>query len=123
MQSEVEFGRMLQMHNDGKSDSELASIYGIHGTSAARRIRKYKSVGSIAHRKGAGRPRKTTTKQDRRIVRSITKERFITASEIKKTTRPRKRVRSHNYPQNWRVVDIPIVLGCKKASYKQTNQD
>ena len=66
--SSPERNRVMSLHNDGKSLSEIADIIGRARTNVQRIIAKYKQYGNIERRKKTGRPHKTTPKEDRQAT-------------------------------------------------------
>ena len=74
-------------HEDKHSIGDIANIVKksksvIHGI-----LKKFKETGSCEAKKPPGRPRKTTAREDRLIVKNSKKDRFATATAISKNTK------------------------------------
>ena len=80
--SSPERNRVLSLHKEGKSLSEISSMIGRARTNVQRIIAKFKHCGHVKSGKKTGRPPKTTPKEDRKIVRMSMVDRFKTAAEI-----------------------------------------
>lgn len=80
--SSPERNRVLSLHIDGKSLSEISSMIGRARTNVQRIIAKYKQLGHIETGKRTGRPPKTTPREDRQIVRMSMRDRFKPAAQI-----------------------------------------
>jgi transposase len=80
--SSPERNRVLSLHNDGKSLSQIAAIIGRARTNVQRIIAKYKQCKHIERGKKTGRPPKTTAREDRQIVRMSLRDRFKPAGNI-----------------------------------------
>ena len=80
--SSPERNRVLSLHNDGKSLSEIAAIIGRARTNVQRIIAKYEQCGHIERGKKTGRPPKTTPKEDWQIVRMSLRDRFKPIANI-----------------------------------------
>lgn len=81
--SEVEIGRILQLHDDHKSNVAIAKIFKVHDFTISRVINRMKTRGVIDGRVSNGPKRKTDRRTDLRIAREVQKNRFTTAESIK----------------------------------------
>lgn len=74
--------RIVDLHKDGHSNGEIAGRIGRSVSVVQRIVAQYKSTGAIISPPKTGRPRKTSVKQDRLMVRLSRKDRFKSAAEI-----------------------------------------
>ena len=82
--SDIELGRILQLHDDKKTYVDIAKQFKVHNYTISRIIKRFKEVGVSDQRIFNGRKRKTDRRTDSRIGREVIKDRFITAASIKK---------------------------------------
>jgi transposase len=80
--TDIQRASIVTAHNFGESISDLARTMKVAYTTIQRAIDKYKATQEVGRKLGSGRPRKTTKKQDRKIIRAISKNRKITSPEI-----------------------------------------
>ncbi|XP_071530470.1 uncharacterized protein [Panulirus ornatus] len=76
---------ILQLHNEGYSDSEIGRRLGIHRSTVARWIRRQAELGNTDNRHRRGRPRCTTPEDDQAIAAVIAAAHFTPASNIRDT--------------------------------------
>ena len=76
-------GKVLALSEKGYSQREVARRVGCCQRSVSDILKKERLTGGVRDRKIIGRKRKTTTKEDRLIVRKSKADRFKTATEIK----------------------------------------
>ena len=76
-------GKVLALSEEGYSQREVARRVGCCQRSVSDILKKERLTGGVRDRKIIGRKRKTTTKEDRLIVRKSKADRFKTATEIK----------------------------------------
>ena len=76
-------GKVLALSEEGYSQREVARRAGCCERSVSDILKKERLTGGVRDRKIIGRKRKTTTKEDRLIVRKSKADRFKTATEIK----------------------------------------
>ena len=81
--SSVDHGRILQLHLDGKSYRDIGSRYKVSASVIHCLIQKYNATGSMDRHHGQGRKRKTTAREDTRIVREVKRNRFSSANDIR----------------------------------------
>lgn len=74
--------RIIDLHRDGKSTSDITGLLGRSPSVVKRIVAKFKCTNSIESSLRSGRPRKTSAQQDRIITRMSLKDRFKTAAEI-----------------------------------------
>lgn len=76
-------GAIVALHNSGTPLNEIADTVGCHRETVQRWIRRYEEVGDVKRRVGSGRPRKTTQREDMRLLASIRAKPITTLQEIK----------------------------------------
>ena len=76
-------GKELALSEDGYSQGEVAHRVGCSQRSVRNIFKKQRLNGCVRDRKILGRKRKTTSKEDRIIVRRSKADKFKTAPEIK----------------------------------------
>lgn len=76
---------VIEGRNDGLSYSELAGRFKMSKAGARKICVKYDTTGFIVNMPKTGRPRKTSQRTDKRIVREIAKNPLGTARTIKET--------------------------------------
>ena len=75
-------GRILQKLDSGFSCRDIATELGTSKDTVHRLKRKFEESGSVARTPWSGRPRKTTERQDRMIVKAIKLNHDITSEEL-----------------------------------------
>lgn len=66
----------------GKKVSEIAKILNISWSTVKYVINTWKSTGTVSYKSRCGRPRKTTTRTDRKIVNTVLKDRRISLPKL-----------------------------------------
>ena len=74
--------RIVDLHKDGHSNVVIAERIGRAVSVVQRIVAQFKSSGSLNSPPKTGRPRKTSVKQDRLMVRLARQDRFKSAAEI-----------------------------------------
>ena len=69
----------IHLANPDLSYGALSERFGVAKTTVRRVVANYRERGTVTNVKASGRPRKTTVRDDRRIVREAKKDPFITA--------------------------------------------
>ena len=69
--SQAKRGAILQLHNEGYSDSEIGRRLAIHRSTVARWIRREEELGTTDNRHRSGRPRCTTPEDDQVMMMHI----------------------------------------------------
>lgn len=82
--TDIEIGRILQMHDDKTWYVEIAESFNVHHFSISRLITRLKATGQSDGRRFNGHIRKTNKRTDVRIGREVLKDWFQTANQIKK---------------------------------------
>lgn len=81
--------RIIEFYRTGRKQADIARCLLIHRSIVSRTIKNFNTRGSIVPLKNPGRPRKTTKKMDRRIIRLSMDNPFMSStkilSEIKET--------------------------------------
>ncbi|XP_054713588.1 uncharacterized protein LOC129223050 [Uloborus diversus] len=75
-------GRMIGKLEEGRSVTSVAEEFGINKSVVSRAWNVFKTTGTAVRKVGDGRPRKTTTRDDRYIVVQAKGDRFQSASAI-----------------------------------------
>lgn len=74
--------RIIVLHEEGYSSTEIAKRVKCHRTTVSRMIEKYKKNGSVDDKHRSGRPRKSTERQDRTLRRISMCNRKLTSPQI-----------------------------------------
>lgn len=74
---------IVVLHNEGKSEREIATQLKLSKTCVHNTIARYKKTGSNQDRPRSGRPRATTSSEDKFIVVTSKRNRRLTAPEIR----------------------------------------
>ena len=74
--------RAIGMLNAGSSVRDVARHFGYHERTIHRLKTKFNQTGSVSDRPRSGRPRKTTGRQDRYIVTSSRRNRFMSRRRL-----------------------------------------
>ena len=80
--SDEEKNNSLSLHKDNLSLSEISRATGKSRSVVQRIISRFKQSGYVKAMPKTGRPRKTTVREDRMMVRQSLQDRFKTAAEI-----------------------------------------
>lgn len=80
-------GQALALWEQGLSNRKIGKTLKKDEKTIRNLINKWKITGTYERKKGSGRPRKTTSRQDREIVRTAIKNRRITSVAIKNNLR------------------------------------
>ncbi len=71
-------GRIIELHLQGKSSQDIAKQFGLSRQTIYRKIQKFNTFGVIQRKPGSGRPRKTSDRDDRKIIHDVLQDHFIT---------------------------------------------
>lgn len=74
--------RIIVLHEEGYSFTEIAKRVKCHRTTVSRVIEKYQKTGSVVDRQRPGRPRKSTVRQDRALLRISKADRRLTSTRL-----------------------------------------
>ena len=80
--SDMDKGSILAYVDEGRTVRYIAGKIGWGKTAVAKFIKKYRETGEAHRKKGSGRPRKTSKRTDRAIVRMMLPNRRISTREI-----------------------------------------
>lgn len=80
--TEVQVAQAVAWVGEGVSRRAVAQRLGVAPSVINRAIKRYEDHGTMRRLPGQGRPRKTTAAQDRRMVRTAVRERFVTARKL-----------------------------------------
>ena len=81
--SEFTKGNIEALHTEGVSNREIARRLGISEGSIRFNLQKLRLRGSMSNRRRSGRPRRTTEREDRLLIRSSLANRFHTARDLR----------------------------------------
>lgn len=76
-------GQILGMMRAGMSSRKACEVFKVNRSVGDLIWKKYTASGDIARKAGSGRPKKTTRREDRRIIRAVLANREITADQIR----------------------------------------
>lgn len=74
--------QIVILHETGRSHREIARIIGVSKTGVATTLNRYAETNAFSDRKRSGRPKKTTSSDDRHILMLCKRDRFKTAPAI-----------------------------------------
>ena len=72
------------MHRAGATTKELAAHFGRSERTMRNIVKTISERGSLDRKEGSGRPRKTTARQDKLIIRQVKKDRECTSIDIQR---------------------------------------
>uniref|UniRef100_A0A914WGH2 Transposase n=1 Tax=Plectus sambesii TaxID=2011161 RepID=A0A914WGH2_9BILA len=75
--------RMVDLFNDNETKASIARIFKVCRSTVTRVLKSHSLRGTVAAAPKTGRPRKTTARMDKKIVRLSKKMPFLTASAIR----------------------------------------
>ena len=78
----VEVWQAVSMSQTGLSNRRVAQSVGVHHSVIDCLMDRFQATGTVKNRPRAGRPRKTTPREDRLIARRTMRDNFTTASRI-----------------------------------------
>lgn len=67
---------------DGKSYAEVSQLLKCSKSTVSKVVKKFKEIGSLKNQKRSGRPRKTSPREDRKLIKHLKKNRFVTSSKL-----------------------------------------
>lgn len=80
--SENERQRAIGMLTAGCSQRDIAQEFNVHPSTICRLLNRFRTTGNVSDRQRSGRPRKTTVRQDRFIVTTSRRNRFMAAPRV-----------------------------------------
>lgn len=80
--SENERQRAIGMLTAGCSQRDVAQEFNVHPSTICRLWNRFRTTGNVSDRQRSGRPRKTTVRQDRFIVTTSRRNRFMAAPRV-----------------------------------------
>ena len=80
--SENERQRAIGMLTAGCSQRDVAQEFNVHPSTICRLLNRFRTTGNVSDRQRSGRPRKTTVRQDRFIVTTSRRNRFMAAPRV-----------------------------------------
>ncbi|VDI83638.1 Hypothetical predicted protein [Mytilus galloprovincialis] len=75
--------QVVGMANTGLSCRRIAVHFGVNHTVIIRLVQRYRQTGSVEDRPRAGRPRKTTPREDRNLSRQARLKPFSSADQLR----------------------------------------
>jgi transposase len=81
--SDFEKGQIVTWREAGDSLRTIAAKLNRSAPCILKFLQKFESLGTSARQSGSGRPKKTSERDDRAIVREVQKDRFVSAKQIK----------------------------------------
>lgn len=75
--------KIIDEFNGGESVINICRKFKIHHSVISRTISRFRSSGSFETKHSGGRPRKTTTREDKLIIRKVQKDPFISARSLR----------------------------------------
>jgi len=75
---------IVRAKEGGATDREVARLFSTDHTTVSRVYKRYKDSNSTARLPGSGRPRKSSEKDDRALVRIVKKDPLKTATDLTK---------------------------------------
>ncbi|XP_004208407.1 uncharacterized protein LOC101237861 [Hydra vulgaris] len=84
--NDISKGRIIEISSFGMTHRDIARKVGCGKSTVTDFLKKYKETGETVHQSGSGRKRKTTKREDRRIVQAALKNRRISTDGIKAET-------------------------------------
>ena len=108
--SEFDRGRIIRMREAGMSTRAVAERVGRNQSTVVRVWHHWTQDGTATRRPVTGRPRVTTEREDRRIVRMATSSRTMTATQIRSviTTSVSRRTVNNRLLQSGLCSRIPM---------------
>lgn len=80
--TEVEVMRVITLIENGCSQRQIARDMGVSQSVISRILSRYRQTGRLCRRRGQGRKRETTEREDRNMVRHVLRERMTTAKDV-----------------------------------------
>nr|XP_054772280.1 microfibril-associated glycoprotein 4-like [Lytechinus pictus] len=81
--------RVLALRNSGNKQVKIADALGIAQSCVSRILKRYREEGNVRPKKSAGRPRRTSRRDDRQLINMCRRERKMPASRLCRPGRPR----------------------------------
>lgn len=79
---EVTKGRIIQSHEEGNSIRSIATRMGIGCTQVHNLLVNFRTTGSTDRSSKSGRPRKTSPRDDRKIILTMKANRSMSSAEV-----------------------------------------
>ena len=80
--TDVEVAQAIGMLQAAVSQSDGGRQVGVHRRVILRAFQRFQATGQFSARPGSGRPRATTQREDRYLVTSTRRQRFVTARRL-----------------------------------------
>ena len=75
---------VIALHQEGLSSRQIAQRVNCHQTTVSRLIKRFNDSGSTAPMTGRGRKRSSSTRDDRALVHTSLRNRFLSSSDLKR---------------------------------------
>ena len=103
-----EKGMLEALHQEGHSAREIGRRLGISDFAVRYNLRKLDEFGSMESRPKSGRPRATTERDDRHLVMTSRRNRFLTAPELAIDLANTAGVEVHRSTVSRRLIDVGL---------------
>lgn len=97
--SEAVKWQIIGLHRAGLSFKEIGRRTGRHYSTISRLVRKHAQTNDVKNRRPSGRPRKTTVRDDRALVRLVRRDPFASSATLKRQWLPHRQI-SHQTVRN-----------------------
>lgn len=90
--NEIKVAQIIALLEEGLSQSHVARRMGVHRSSISRIWARYQETGNFRRRRGQGRRRVTSAREDRLIVNEVTRNPSRSARQIATEALPHRRI-------------------------------
>ena len=109
--------RIIDIHKDEKSICNIMYFVGISSSFVKRIVKKFKTSGSIESTPRTDRPRKTSPRDDRVMVRMSLKNRFKTVAGISRHLNLTSNIKESRQTVSLRLCDSEILVRVPAKKY------
>jgi transposase len=104
--SENEVAQVIALIEDGKSQRYVAHRFNVSRSVVARAWARYQETGRCQRRRGQGRRRVTSIREDRNIANTALRERTVTAHDIRTNLFPNRSISDQTIRNRLREADL-----------------
>ena len=104
--------QVLVLHEEGYSSPQIAAKVGCNQSTVVRLLQKHKHTGSTKDRQRSGRPRKSTAREDRALIRTSLCNRKLTSPELLREWKEKCSVSASTSTVRRRCLEFGL-RGCK----------
>ena len=90
--SEAQRWRIIGMHSTGKSFKSIGRHLGYHYTVISRLVRKHGQFNAVKDFPRSGRPRITSVREDRSLIRLVRRQPFLSSPALKRQWLPNRQL-------------------------------